>query len=481
MIRKQLVTPLALGLMSYLLPGARAARAQQALTPELHQFVAVDSGVVALRNVKVIDGTGAPARDAQTIVLQGGRIAAAGPLRQVRIPAGARVLELPGHTVIPGLVGLHNHTFYTAAGGRAAQLSFSAPRLYLAAGVTTIRTTGARAPYEELNLRREIEAGRAIGPTIFVTGPYLTGQQGSMTMARLGDVEDARRVARYWAEEGVSWLKAYTWISRDELAAAIEEARRHGVKVTAHLCSVTFREAVALGIDNLEHGLFANTDYYEGKPPDACPPDYLERLANLDVGSDAVRATIREMVERGVAMTSTLAVYEIYVPGRPAVPESHFDVLAPEVAAAVRAEMERYRSAAPGSNVGIPLEVYRKASEFERAFFEAGGLLAAGVDPTGYGAAPPGLGDQRNYELLLEAGFSPVEVIRIMSANGARVLGIADSVGRIAPGMVADLVVLEGDPERDRHIRTVKIVFRRGVGWDSRKLLESVRGLVGIR
>lgn len=453
----------------------------QERAPELQEYVAVEPGVVALRDVKVMDGTGEPGREGQTVLLDGGWIAAVGPTAEVEVPEGATVLELEGHTVIPGLVGLHNHTFYMAAGGRAAQLSFSAPRLYLGSGVTTIRTTGARAPYEELNVRREIEAGRAIGPRMFTTGPYLTGERGSETMARLEGPEHARRLVRYWAEEGVDWMKAYTWITRAELAAAIDEAHRHGLGFTAHLCSVSHREAVALGIDNVEHGLFANTDFYPDKQPDECPPDFWERFPELDVGSEEVQRTFRAMIENDVALTSTLAVYEISVRDRPPVPERHFEILAPEIAADVRAEAERRRSGGEDGTAGIDPAVYRKALEYERAFVEAGGLLAAGVDPTGYGAAPPGLGDQYNFELLLEAGFTPAEVVRILSANGAKVLRIDDEVGTVEPGKRADLVVLEGDPEADRHIRNVRIVFREGVGWDAPKLVESVRGIVGIR
>ena len=113
---------------------------------------------------------------------------------------------------------------------------------------------------------------------------------------------------------------------------------------------------------------------------------------------------------------------------------------------------------------------------------KAGGLLASGVDPTGYGGALPGYGDQRNYELLLEAGFTPVEVVRIMSANGANVLGIDDAVGTVAPGMTADLVVFDGDIEADHAaIRNVTIVFKDGYGYDSAKLIATIQGEVGIR
>jgi imidazolonepropionase-like amidohydrolase len=454
-----------------------ATLSAQSAADRFSGLVAVNAPVVALTNVKVIDGTGAPARTGQTVVIENGRISAVGRTGSVRVSAGAEVHDLSGHTVIPGLIGLHDHSYYTGGNGRAAQLSFSGPRLYLASGVTTIRTTGARAPYEELNLKSEIEAGRAVGPTIFTTGPYLTGEQGSATMTRLDGPEQARRVVRYWSEEGVSWFKAYTWISRAELGAAIEEAHRHGVKVTAHLCSVGYREAVALGIDNLEHGLFANSEYDPDKRPDECPQGFRNGFADLDVNGPEVQATFRDMIDNGVAMTSTLVVYEISVAGRPPIDERVYDVLAPEIAAEVR-QIAEARRAGRGA---IDPAIYRKATEYEVAFVRAGGLLAAGVDPTGYGAAPPGLGDQRNYELLLEAGFSPPEVVQIMSANGAKVLGIDDRVGTVEAGKVADLVVLEGDLEQLGHLRTTRIVFRHGIGWDSAKLVDSVRGIVGIR
>jgi imidazolonepropionase-like amidohydrolase len=392
-------------------------------------------------------------------------------------PSDFETVDLTGHTVMPGLVGLHNHSYYTGGNGRAAQLSFSGSRLYLASGVTTIRTTGAQQPYAELNLKREIDAGRVVGPTMFATGPYLTGEQGSQTMTRLEGPEQARRVVRYWAEEGITWFKAYTWISRAELGAAIDEAHRMGVKVTAHLCSVGYREAVALGIDNVEHGLFANSEYDPDKRPDECPPGFRGGYSDLDVNGPEVQATFRDMIDNDVAMTSTLVVYEISVSGRPPIDERVYEVLAPEIADEVR-EIAIARRAGRGA---IDPAVYAKALEYERAFVEAGGLLAAGVDPTGYGAAPPGLGDQRNFELLLEAGFTTPQVVQIMTANGAKVLGIDGEVGTVEAGKVADLVVVNADVEQIGHIRDTRIVFRHGIGWDSAKLIESIRGIVGIR
>jgi hypothetical protein len=454
-----------------------SAQAATSLSESTRRFVSVDAPVVALTHVRVVDGTGARPAEDQTVIIQSGKITAVGPAASVRVPAGAQTLDLAGHTVIPGLVGLHDHTFYTTS-ARSIQISTSAPRLYLATGVTTIRTTGSMSPYAELNLKRAIDRGQVPGPHMYVTGPYITGEGGS-GMASAITPEQARRLVAYWAEEGVSWLKFYTSISRAAMGAAIDEAHKRGVKTTGHLCSVSYREAVALGIDNLEHGLFTNTDYDPEKKPDQCATGSMAKLATLDLNSDAVRATIREMNAKNVAMTSTLAVFELFVPNRPPLEQRVLDAMAPDV----RTEylQSRTRLAEPGS-FGLSPDVFKKAQAFDLAFVRAGGLLAAGVDPTGNGGALPGFGDQRNYELLIEAGFTPAEVVQIMTANGARVLGGANEYGTIAVGKRADLVVIRGDPiAKPAEIRNVITVFKDGIGYDSARLIESVRGAVGVR
>ena len=280
-------------------------------------------------------------------------------------------------------------------------------------------------------------------------------------------------------EEGATWFKAYTRISRAELAAAIDEAHTRGLKFTGHICSVSFTEAVDLGIDNLEHGYFTNSDWYGGKKADECPTDLEESLRDLDISSDEVQETIRHMVDNGVAMTSTLAVYELFLPGRPPLEDRILNALSPGAQGeylAARAEI-----AAEAEESNMP-HLFPRAQAFEYAFVQAGGLLAAGVDPTGNGGALPGFGDQRNYELLLEAEFTPVEVFQIMTLNGAKVLDLEDQIGSVEPGKLADLVVIKGDPVQvPSDIRKVVTVFKDGVGYDSQKLIESVNGQVGLQ
>jgi imidazolonepropionase-like amidohydrolase len=185
------------------------------------------------------------------------------------------------------------------------------------------------------------------------------------------------------------------------------------------------------------------------------------------------------MVEQGVAMTSTLAIYETFVPNRPPLEERVLELMAPEVRTEYLATREQIAATA-GANPWP--ELFARAQAYEKAFVEAGGLLAAGVDPTGIGGALAGLGDQRNLELLVEAGFTPVEAIEIMTANGARVLGEYDRYGSIEPGKLAELVVIDGDPvARPAEIRNVTLVFKDGLGYDAPKLIQSTKGIVGIR
>jgi imidazolonepropionase-like amidohydrolase len=448
------------------------------LSEKARGFVSVDAPVVALVGVQVVDGTGAPARAAQTLVIADGRIAAIGDAGSVAIPAGATRLDLAGHTVIPGIIGLHDHTFYMTS-RRYAQMNTTAPKLYLASGVTSIRTTGSYSPYSEINMKRSIETGEIVGPRMHVTGPYISGKGAASWMTQVSTPEDARRVVAYWAEEGATWFKAYTLISRAELEAAIDEAHRRGLKFTGHLCSVTFREAVDLGIDGLEHGFFTNTEYDPDKKPDQCPTDFSEELRRMDMTSEQVLSTIRHMVEKHVALTSTLAVYELYVPNRPPLEDRVMKMLAPEARDDYLESRREIAAAAEDSVLG---DIFPRAQAFEHAFFKAGGVLAAGVDPTGNGGALPGFGDQRNYELLLEAEFTPAEALQIMTLNGARVLGVDGDLGSIARGKIADLVVIAGDPvARPAEIRNVVTVFKDGVGYDSKKILETVEGLVGIQ
>ena len=454
-------------------------------------YVRVNAGVVVLRNVRIIDGTGAPAQADRTLVIQDGKIAAVGPAAMAT-PKGATVLDLAGYTVLPGLVGMHDHMYYIArpnldaAGHSEAplvvpQMTFSSPRLYLAAGVTTMRTTGSVEPYADLNVKTLIDAGEMAGPHMDVTGPYLEGATSPfIQMHRLRDADDARRMVNYWADQGVTSFKAYMNITRAELGAAIEEAHKRGIKVTGHLCSVTYPEAAELGIDNLEHGFFVNTQLDPGKRPDVCSAGTgTPTLLAMTPQSPEADALIKLLVAKKVALTSTQPVFEQRVPGHAPLNPKAMAVLTPQAREAYLFSRNLV-NAPPRERFAENAQAFKNAQALERRFVAAGGLLLAGPDPTGNGGVIPGFGDQREVQLLVEAGFTPEEAIKIATLNGATYLGLADRIGSIAPGKNADLMVVKGDPSRTiADIENVEFVFKDGVGYDSAKLLESVRGRYG--
>jgi imidazolonepropionase-like amidohydrolase len=456
------------------------------LSKDVRAFVQVDQPLVAITHVRVIDGTGARPKDDQTVVLQDGRILSV----QARgaAPKDATVIDGHGKTLIPGLVGMHDHMFYPAPrvnpGAQDAlypEQGSSFPKLYLAGGVTTIRTTGSTEPYADLAIKHDIDAGQLAGPRMHTTGPYLEGK-GSFTpqLHELADADDARATVDYWIGEGATSFKAYMHITRAELAAAIAAAHARGIKVTGHLCSIGFTEAVGLGIDNLEHGLVVDTEFFAGKTPDACPDPRkaAAELAQMDIRDPRLQQLLALLVDKHVAVTSTLPVFETFVPGRAPVDPRVLEAMLPEA----RAEYLKTRDATAKKADSPWPALFKLEQAFEREFVRRGGMLLTGLDPTGYGGVIAGYGDQRGVELLVEAGFTPVEAIRIATLNGARFLGADREIGSIAPGKVADLVLLDGDPTKDiRAIEHVALVFKDGVGYDPAKLVDAAKGTVGLR
>jgi imidazolonepropionase-like amidohydrolase len=474
-----------------------AAHAQtiDTLAPEVRKYVSVGTQKVILEHVQIIDGTGVPAVPDQNVYIENGKIAAISAGKDDQPSPDTTILNLQGDSVMPGIVGMHDHLFYTVlpnvpgdysfeAPGLWLPMSFSAPRLDLANGVTTIRTAGSASPYNDLRLKHAIEAGEMPGPHIDATSPHLQGEGtgGSLQNVYLTGPEDARQTVAFWADRGVTSFKAYAQITRAELRAVVEEAQKRGLKVTGHLCSVTYPEAVEAGIDNLEHGFFTNTQNDPDKKPDLCSRsggDYT--LEHMEPGSPDANRLIALLVSHHVAITSTLpgkanTVAREAAPGserlaRPAVLEA--------MTPSARESYLYWRNRPKPAESDTAL-LLRREMELERAFVAAGGLLLAGPDPGSANANLPGFGDQRAIELLVDAGFTPVQAIRIATLNGAVYLGRQGRIGSIAVGKNADLMVVKGDPAiRIADIENVEIVFKDGVGYDTKKLLDSVKGHYG--
>jgi len=474
-------------------PDPASPQTVDVLGPNVLKYVRVRTSKVVLEHVRVIDGTGASPRSDQNVVIENGKIAAISAGADLPQSGADTALDLRGYSVMPGIVGMHGHLWFYARPnlqadgtydrpGLATPMSFSAPRLYLANGVTTMRTAGSVGPETDLNLKQAIEKGVAPGPHLDVTGPYLDGPSvPSLRPQVLTGPEDARETVAFWADRGVTSFKAYVNITSAELRAAVTEAHKRGLKLLGHLCSVTYEEAAEIGIDSLEHGFFANTQLDPDKKPDKCSDsagDYtLEHMS-----TEQANRLIATLIKHHVAIDSTLPNNSSYVPslnpsvdGGPPLKPAALAAMSPAAREGYLGDLKR-----AASDSSEQTKLVRRDMELERAFVAAGGLLIAGSDPVGLRGLVPGFADHREIELLVEAGFTPVQAIQIATLNGATFLGREDRIGSISVGKNADLVVMKGDPTTQiSDIENVEIVFKDGVGYDTQKLLDSAKGHYG--
>ena len=417
---------------------------------------------VALRNVRIVDGTGGPVKQNQTVIIESGRIRAVGSTAEIEVPEGTRTLDLAGRTVLPGFVMLHEHMSSGPVDDVTVPQPFSSPRLYLAFGVTTIRTAGTDHPFVELNLKRRVDRGQVPGPEMHLTSPFFNGDSDYLPEMIVRDPEAARRGVRYWAAEGFTSFKVYQQISKDALAAIIDEAHRLGLPVTAHLGSVTCREAAELAIDNLEHGF------------GPCTQSTKDDLGTDPQGPRA-QSLIRLLIERNVTLTFT--------------PVTGGLQLSPDQVTLMHpVRRERYEreqaSVGDGSKVfGRNQAALKMSAQLTLAFARAGGRLVLGSDPNALGEGRmPGVANHDSIKRAVTIGFSPLETIRMATSSGAEFLGIQDRTGTIAVGKEADLQVVRGAPDQDiRDIDNVEIVFANGIAYDPLLLLSRVKGLVGWR
>lgn len=223
-------------------------------------------GTYALTHVSVIDGTGAPVKRDQTIVIEGGAIAFVGNAGAARIPSSAEVLDLTGHTVFPGLVMMHEHLHN--------EPSVSA-QLWLARGVTTVRTAGAFETASDLNIREWICEGRSPGPELFLSGPFLSEHADHLVryvpLTRLRDADHARRMVRFSAEEGFDAIKVYRGITPPVLRVVVAEARKHRLPVLGHLEAVTSRSSSPTAFVTIPRSCSRRTGGCTGSPPTSMP------------------------------------------------------------------------------------------------------------------------------------------------------------------------------------------------------------------
>lgn len=450
---------------------------------DVEKLIAFQEPVILLNNVRVVDGTGAAAIERAAVLIRDGRIAAIGGPGIIDAP-GATVIDGSDQTLLPGYVMLHEHLIYLDPANSPPSYTsehLPMPPLYLAAGTTTLRTTGTVNANDDLRTKALIEEGRVAGPNLFVTGPFLEGP-GSFAyqMRPITTADDARLFVRYWVNAGATSFKAYMNVSREVLGAAIDEAHKLGVPVTGHLCSVTFEEAAALGIDDLEHGLTVASDIVADKEPDVCPEVSLDdRIELMDLDNPVVRSVIETLVKNDVAITSTLPVFAAGV--HSAIPtQESLALLSPRSRQMAESRWISLLQPSGAERADRLRRYLAREMAFEKAFVDAGGTLLVGTDPTGWGGTLPPNSTHAALILLVEAGFTPLQTLSMATLGGAKFLGVADEVGSIEVGKRADLVLVNGEPDKDiASVQNVTLVFKDGVAYDPVALIDSVRGTVG--
>jgi len=453
---------------------------QNNLSAETRQFVTYNRGTYLLQNLSIVDGTGGGMLTDQDILIEGDMIRSVG--KDLPAPANATILDMQGKSAMPGMVMLHEHLFYPKttpdAGFGVDQMSYSFPRLYLAGGVTTMRTAGSIMPQADVHLRKAIDQGLVAGPSMDVTSPHMDKPGVNIIeLLPFKSTEEAVRQVNYYADMGITSFKVYNFLTRQDLKAIVDAAHARGMKVTGHLCSITYREAADIGIDDIEHGFFSCSDLVKDKIPDECDP-FAMRKAFIETPADApvFSDLINYLVEKKVALTSTINVFEPYT-GREIVPGGGLDALCQSAK-----EKVFKRWAGKQNKDSIDYLLFNKSKFLEKKFYDAGGLLVAGTDPTYDGRIVAGYANMRLLELFTEMGFTVPEAVKICTLNGARYLGLDQKTGTIASGKTADIIIMDGDITKDiSAIRSGKIVFKKGIGYNSEKLFKAAEGWVGIR
>ena len=470
---------LKLTILNALLLAIVSSQSFEDLSQKVQSFVKISDSEFVINNVRLIDGTGSLTQEDISVIVKKGRIVSISKTNDIKHRSITKVIDGRGHTLIPGLVMLHEHMFYPSGEGRYNTNQVSFPPLYLAGGATTIRTGGSVDTYTDLAISREISAGNIAGPDIDVTAPYLEGPGAFLyAMPIISTPKEARNHVNFWADLGATSFKAYNWIDRKSLKSAIRAAHQRGLKVTGHLCSITYREAADMGIDNLEHGFYAATDWVLNKKLDECPRGEDTRILDIDLNGSEFIELVDHLISRGVALTSTLAVLERWAPDRKPPPKGAHESILPQLQERYKENLKR-RVESSGEKGTKLLNRYMA---MEKAFYDAGGLLVAGTDPTGAGDVIPGYANQRTVQLLIEMGLSIEEAVKVCTYNGALYLERDGEIGTIEQGKRADMILIKGNPSVDiEAFRQMTIVFKNGIGYDSQKLFESVKGWVGVR
>jgi len=447
------------------------------------RFVSYQQESFAITNVTLIDGKGTAPQSNMTVIVKGGKITEVGTSDKIAVPTEAQIIDAKGKTLIPGFVMLHEHIFYTKLFENEfniVNMTNTFPRMYLAGGVTTMRTAGSVSPHADLNINRMIKEGKMIGPKMDVTGPFIERASTTSTpipqMPIIPNEQQAGATIDYWADQGATSFKVYTHITKNDLKQVVKRAHARGFKVTGHLCSVTYNEASEIGIDNLEHGFMVSSDFVTDKQSELCDV-FKQRTSLMNLNKDDEKMTnlMKSLIQRGVTVTATPAVYA---------PVTDYEMVLGGGEAALNADILKDLKTRYDRAVGrdsSQKKLFEKELYWEKKFYDMGGKLAIGTDPTGAGRAIAGYSNMWSLEILVKAGFTLQQAIMICTLKGAEYLKRDKEVGSIEKGKAADFILIDADLTSNvNNIRKIQWVFKDGIGYDSKTIFESVKGKVGL-
>ena len=388
---------------------------------ESRAIAPLQSGTFALAGGRLIDATGAPPVEIANVIVREGRIAAAGPAASTPIPRGVPVVNASGKTILPGLWDMHAHVGLAEWGP-----------VYLASGVTTARDMGGEFDVVTA-LRDAWKENRAIGPRLLLAGLVDGPGPGSFGHITAATPDEGRAVVKKYKDAGFEQMKLYSLLDRPTVAAVIDAAHAAGMTVTGHIpTGMSMREVLELGMDHIAH------------------------LTVRDApGSDALRDTIAFLKARGTVIDPTMSWNELL--GRSAqTPIASFIPRVEHVASPLRRMLDRANGGAATPEQAR--ERLTRSLQTIKALHEAGIPIVAGTDK-----GVPGVSLAREIELYVEAGLSPMDAIRAATAVPARVMHLAGESGTIAPGLRADLIVVDGNPlDRIADIERVILVSSNG-------------------
>ena len=411
---------------------------------------------LAIVGATLIDGTGASPVPDSAVVIENGRITAAGPRSSVKIPRGAKTIDAQGKTILPGLWDMHAHFEQVEWGP-----------IYLAAGVTTVRDCGNEFEFIT-SVRDAIAQGRGLGPRLLLagfvdgTGPMAIG------LARADTPEQARQWTDRYHEAGFQQMKIYSSVKLEELKAVADEAHRHGMTVTGHIPNgINAYQAIEAGQDQINHIHYITDIMHAPLPENASRADRRNAVVNLDLNSPEAQKAITFLKEHHTVVDPTIALYELFG-ATTARPPASFEPGINKIPVPLSQVLSDVGP--PNENTELGEKMFKKDVEVVGVLHRAGIPIVAGTDQ-----AVPGHSLHREIELYVQAGFTPLEAIQAATIVPARAMGLDKELGTVEKGKRADLILITGNPLEDIHnTRNVEYVITNGAMYHTAELWQSV-------